>query len=267
MPLPALPPSFRAAVEAALADAPPPTARGRRGAVSAGGAACDARPSLRQLAAFVADERARGAVYPRDDLVFAALELTPFDAVDVVLLGQDPYHGPGQAHGLALSVEPGVAPPPSLVNVFKELEADVGVRRPDNGSLEPWARRGVLLLNAALTVRDGEPGSHAAAWEPITDAIIRAIDARARPSVFVLWGAHARKKAALVDRARHRVVEGMHPSPLSASRGFFGSKPFSAIDAALRSLGRSPMDWSLPDLGVPIERRRARASAKSAADP
>jgi uracil-DNA glycosylase len=200
-------------------------------------------------------ERAASTVLPAHEHVFAALAATPLDAVRVVLVGQDPYPTPGHAHGLALSVLPGVAPPPSLANMFKELHADVGFRVPDNGYLMPWAEQGMLLLNTVLTVRAGAAGSHARrGWEAVTDAVIGAVSARARPAVFALWGTHARKKARLVDAVRHRVLEGVHPSPLSAHQGFFGSKPFSRIDAALRDLGERPMDWQLPDLGVPVVR-------------
>ncbi len=197
------------------------------------------------LERFVDAERAGRRVFPPAELVFAALEATPIDAVRVVLLGQDPYHGPGQAHGLAFSVPRGVRRPPSLANLLAELEADRGVRAPDHGYLEAWAARGVLLLNTSLTVREAEPGSHARrGWEHVTDAVIDALVARPRPLVFALWGAHAQKKQRRI-RAPHRIVRGVHPSPLSAHRGFFGSRPFAAIDAALVELGGAPMDWRL----------------------
>lgn len=203
-------------------------------------------PSFDALARFVADERARGTVFPREEHVFEALARTPPDRVRVVLLGQDPYHGEGQAHGLAFSVPRGVPKPPSLVNVFRELERDVGLAPPPHGCLESWADRGVLLLNTVLTVREGQAGSHAGkGWERFTDAVIGALAARARPIVFVLWGAHAQKKAKLVDRAPHVVLRGVHPSPLSAHRGFFGSRPFSTIDGHLRALHGEPMDWRI----------------------
>lgn len=212
-------------------------------------------PAFAELTRFVAAERASGIVLPAPEHVFAALEATPLDQVRVVLVGQDPYPTPGHAHGLALSVMPGVAPPPSLANMYKELHTDVGFRIPDNGYLLPWARQGMLLLNTVLTVRAGAAGSHAKkGWEAFTDAVIGAVSARARPAVFALWGTHARKKARLVDPVRHRVLEGVHPSPLSAHQGFFGSKPFSRIDGALRDLAERPMDWQLPDLGVPVVR-------------
>lgn len=197
------------------------------------------------LARFVAEERQRGPVFPPDEQVFAALARTPFDAVRVVLLGQDPYHGEGQAHGLAFSVPRGVKRPPSLINMHKELRADLGLDLPDHGSLEAWADRGVLLLNTVLTVRAGEAGSHARrGWERITDGVIDALVKRQRPVVFVLWGAHAQKKAQRVAPP-HRVLLGVHPSPLSAHHGFHGSKPYSAINRALEELGQPPIDWRL----------------------
>ena len=205
------------------------------------------QPYFEALDRFVEEERARAEIYPPPDLVFAALEATPFDRVKVVLLGQDPYHGPGQAHGFAFSVEPGVAVPPSLVNVWKELGTDIGAKAPGHGSLRAWADQGVLLLNTVLTVRKGEPGSHARrGWEKLTDAAIRALSDRERPVVFLLLGAYAKKKTKLIDGTRHRIIEGVHPSPLSAHAGFFGSKPFSRVDEALRSLGESPIDWRVP---------------------
>jgi len=200
---------------------------------------------LRQLSQRLAGERARTAVYPPEAEVFSAFQLTPFADTRVLLLGQDPYHGPGQAHGLAFSVKPGVKPPPSLVNIYKELEADLGCARPDHGCLIPWAQRGVMLLNTVLTVRGGEPNSHKGwGWEALTDAVIRALDRRDQHVVFVLWGNHARKKAKLVDRARHTVVEGAHPSPLSAKQ-WFGSRPFSKINQALLKNGQAAIDWRL----------------------
>lgn len=193
---------------------------------------------------FVRDERARGEVYPPADEVFAALELCPFAEVRVVILGQDPYHGPGQAHGLAFSVRPGVPLPPSLRNLFKEREDDLGLAVPDHGELTAWARQGMLLLNTVLTVRRGEANAHRGrGWEPFTDAVIDAVAGASRPVVFVLWGAAAQKKARRIDAARHRVVRGPHPSPLSAYRGFFGSRPFSTVNAALDELGHPPVDW------------------------
>lgn len=204
-------------------------------------------PYWRDLQTFVAAERARSAVFPPADEVFAALHLTPYADTKVLILGQDPYHGPGQAHGLCFSVRPGVAPPPSLVNIFKELRDDLGYEPPDHGCLVPWARQGVLLLNAVLTVRAHTAGSHAGkGWETFTDQVITAVDAKPERVVFVLWGAYARKKRSLIDSRRHVVIESAHPSPLSASNGFFGSRPFSRANAALEAAGRTPVDWRLP---------------------
>lgn len=198
------------------------------------------------LDTFVTAERAAHTVYPPEDQVFAALESTPFQDVRTVLIGQDPYHGPGQAHGLCFSVRPGVKAPPSLRNIYKELQADLGIPPAAHGCLTAWAQRGMLMLNTVLTVRESEPGSHQGhGWEDFTDAVISAVSERERPAVFILWGAHAKKKAKLIDTARHRIVQGAHPSPLSA-RMFLGSRPFSAVDAALKDLGDEPMDWTLP---------------------
>lgn len=205
------------------------------------------QPYWQTLQEFVAAERAAHPVYPAPEEVFAALHLTPYAAVKVLVLGQDPYHGAGQAHGLCFSVRDGVAFPPSLENIFTELVDDLGVARPTSGNLEPWARQGVLLLNATLTVRARTAGSHQGkGWETFTDAAIRAVDDKDDTVVFVLWGAYARKKKALVDTDRHVVIESPHPSPLSAHRGFFGSKPFSRANAALVAAGRAPVDWALP---------------------
>jgi uracil-DNA glycosylase len=206
------------------------------------------QPYFEQLRSFVENERAEHTVYPPEEDVFNAFTATPYGKVKVLLLGQDPYHGPGQAHGMCFSVRPGVKPPPSLANMFKELKTDLGCEIPKHGFLEAWAKRGVLLLNAVLTVRAGEPNSHKdKGWERFTDAVIRALDAREKPVVFALWGAYARKKAKLVQGEQHRVVEGAHPSPLSAAK-FFGSRPFSAINAALEEVGEKPIDWQIPDL-------------------
>lgn len=198
------------------------------------------------LQQFVADARAQGGVYPAPADTFAALHLTPYAQVKVLILGQDPYHGPGQAHGLCFSVRPGVALPPSLQNIFKELRADAGCAPAAHGDLSVWASQGVLLLNAVLTVGAGAAGSHAnRGWEHFTDAVIGAVSAKTEPVVFVLWGAYARKKKALVDPTRHVVIESAHPSPLSAHHGFFGSRPFSRANEALRQVGRSPVSWCL----------------------
>jgi uracil-DNA glycosylase len=204
-----------------------------------------AEPYFRDLSAFLATERAEHEVFPPEDEVFTALELTPFHKVRVVLLGQDPYHDAGQAHGLCFSVKQGVKPPPSLVNMFKELESDLGLPPPAHGCLEAWARQGVLLLNAVLTVRAHEPNSHKnKGWERFTDAVVRAVSARPDPVVFALWGGYAQKKGKIVDDARHTVLTAAHPSPLSARR-FLGSRPFSAINAVLAQQGKAPIDWQL----------------------
>jgi len=205
------------------------------------------QPYWQELQSFVAAEREAGPVYPATGDVFAALHLTPLAQVKVVILGQDPYHGPRQAHGLCFSVPEGVPLPPSLRNVYRELNDDLGLPIPRSGDLTPWARRGVLLLNTTLTVRAGAAASHQGhGWEVFTDQVIRAVSAKPETVVFILWGAHARKKRALVDRSRHVVIESAHPSPLSAHNGFFGSRPFSRANAALVAAGRDPVDWSLP---------------------
>jgi uracil-DNA glycosylase len=207
-----------------------------------------AKPYWLELQQFVANERGRATIYPSHDEVFAALHLTPFAEVKAVILGQDPYHGPNQAHGLCFSVRRGVPPPPSLQNIFKELEADLGIPPPSHGCLDAWARRGVLLLNASLTVRAGRAASHQGkGWETFTDEVLRTVNTKPERVVFILWGASARKKKALIDTSRHVVIESPHPSPLSASSGFFGSRPFSRTNAALVAAGREPIDWSLPD--------------------
>lgn len=204
------------------------------------------KPYWAELQHFVADERARGAVYPPEGDVFAALHLTPLAEVKVLILGQDPYHGPGQAHGLCFSVRPGVPPPPSLVNIFTELHSDLGIEAPSGGDLTPWARQGVLLLNATLTVRAHQAASHQGkGWETFTDQVIRAVNDKDERVVFVLWGASARRKKDLVDTSRHTIIESPHPSPLSAHRGFFGSRPFSRANEALVAAGREPVDWRL----------------------
>ncbi len=209
------------------------------------------KPYWAELQRFVREERARATVYPAPDEVFAALHLTPYARTRVLILGQDPYHGPGQAHGLCFSVRPGVAIPPSLQNIFEELHADLGCPRPDHGCLEHWARQGVLLLNAVLTVRAGAAASHAGkGWETFTDQVIRAVAAKDERVVFILWGAYARRKRALIDTDRHVVIESAHPSPLSAHNGFFGSRPFSRANAALVAAGREPVDWCLPPMSA-----------------
>ena len=207
-------------------------------------------PYWSELQSFVAAERRRYPVYPPEDEVFAALHLTPLAEVKVLLLGQDPYHGPNQAHGLCFSVRHGVRVPPSLKNIHAELHSDLGHQIPDNGNLEPWARRGVLLLNATLTVRGGAAGSHQKrGWETFTDRVIRVVNAKRESVVFILWGSSARRKRELIDTDRHTIIESVHPSPLSARNGFFGSRPFSRTNEALVAAGRDPVDWNLTDFG------------------
>lgn len=197
-----------------------------------------------ELQRFVEQERVERTVFPPAQDVYAALELTSFESTKVVVLGQDPYHGTGQAHGLSFSVRGNTPIPPSLRNIFQELFSDVSIQREQNGDLTRWAHQGVLLLNTTLTVREGEPGSHKnRGWEHITDAVISALNGKPTRVVFVLWGAHARNKKTLVTQAHHVVIESAHPSPLSAHRGFFGSKPFSQINSALEEAGLSPIDW------------------------
>jgi uracil-DNA glycosylase len=207
-----------------------------------------AKPYMVTLKEFLKAEYARKKIiYPKGTEYFAALDLTPFDDVKVVILGQDPYHGPNQAHGLCFSVRPGVQPPPSLVNIYKELKADLGLDAPRHGFLEAWARQGVLLLNSVLTVERGLAASHSGkGWEAFTDRIIDALNRDRQNLAFVLWGAYARKKGQIVDRQRHLVIETAHPSPLSANNGFFGSKPFSRINNYLERSGQAPIDWRLP---------------------
>jgi len=203
------------------------------------------KPYWKQLQAFVDDERRRHTVYPSREDVFASLRTTSYADVKVLVLGQDPYHGPGQAHGLCFSVQRDIEPPPSLVNIFKELRDDIGIPIPGHGNLESWARRGVLLLNTTLTVRAGQAASHQGkGWETFTDQVIRVVNEKPFV-VFVLWGAHARKKKVLIDTQRHVVVESAHPSPLSAHNGFFGSRPFSKVNEALRNARLEEIDWSL----------------------
>jgi uracil-DNA glycosylase len=205
-------------------------------------------PQMQALREFLVAQRKAGKeIYPAGDRIFAALDATPFDQVKVVILGQDPYHGPGQAHGLCFSVQPGVPPPPSLENIFTELERDLGVKRPDHGCLLPWAKQGVLLLNAVLTVERGNAASHQGkGWEPFTDAIVDLLNREREGLVFLLWGAYAQAKGKLVDPKRHLVLKAPHPSPLSAHRGFIGSSPFSRTNKYLESTGRTPISWGLP---------------------
>jgi uracil-DNA glycosylase len=207
-----------------------------------------ASPHMAALRAFLRAEKAAGkTIYPPGPEIFAALDRTPFDAVKVVILGQDPYHGPGQAHGLCFSVRPGVPVPPSLQNIFAELQRDLGIARPDHGCLLPWARQGVLLLNAVLTVERGQAGSHhGKGWEAFTDAIVDALDREREHLVFLLWGSPAQAKGRRVDPRRHLVLRAPHPSPLSAHRGFIGCAHFSQANAYLEAHGLAPIDWRLP---------------------
>jgi uracil-DNA glycosylase len=205
------------------------------------------KPYFKELMEFLDEERAKYEVYPPEKDVFNALELTPYEDVNAVILGQDPYHDEGQAHGLAFSVRPGVRPPPSLMNMFRELHDDLGVPVPKTGYLAPWAEQGLLLLNTVLTVRAHQAASHRGkGWEKFTDEVIRKVSAKKDPVVFVLWGSHAQKKLKIIDAERHTVIKGVHPSPLSAKSGFFGSKPFSQINAALKKNGKPEIDWRLP---------------------
>jgi uracil-DNA glycosylase len=205
------------------------------------------KPYMLALRAFLKQETQSGQkIYPSPSNWFAALDHTPVDKVKVVILGQDPYHGPGQAHGLSFSVPPGVAPPPSLLNIFKELETDIGMPRPTHGHLLKWADQGILLLNSVLTVREGQAASHQKrGWEQFTDQIIHILNDHREHLVFILWGAYAQKKGQFIDRNRHLVIEGVHPSPLSAARGFMGSRPFSKCNAYLVAHGQTPIDWQV----------------------
>lgn len=202
------------------------------------------KPYYKELREFLKHAYASERVYPPMEDIYNALRVTPYASTKVVILGQDPYHGPGQAHGLSFSVRPGVQPPPSLLNIFKEMESDIGCARPTHGCLLGWAEQGVLLLNTTLTVAQGRPKSHSGhGWETLTDAIIAKLSARQTPMVFILWGAHAQSKVALIDTHRHHIIKSPHPSPLSASRGFFGSRPFSRANAYLIQDGLDPIDW------------------------
>lgn len=204
---------------------------------------------MAELKRFLLAERDKGKrIFPKGSEWFRALDLTPLEDVRVVILGQDPYHGAGQAHGLCFSVRHGVQPPPSLINIFKELRSDLGITPARHGFLEHWAEQGVLLLNSVLTVEMGRAASHREkGWERFTDAIIREVNAKAEPVVFMLWGSYAQKKAAFVDTSRHLVLKAPHPSPLSAHSGFFGCRHFSKANAFLESHGRPPIDWALPE--------------------
>lgn len=207
------------------------------------------KPYFQGLREFVDRERQEHMVYPPEPEVFSAFQLTPYDDVNVLLLGQDPYHNENQAHGLCFSVRPGIKPPPSLKNIFKELRDDLGCKIPNNGYLVPWAQQGMLLLNAVLTVRAHEANSHKnKGWETFTDTVIRTVNEKQDGVIFVLWGSYAQKKRALIDTSRHTIIEGVHPSPLSAKGGFFGSRPFSKINNTLQEHGKPVIDWQIPDL-------------------
>ncbi|WP_027416815.1 uracil-DNA glycosylase [Aneurinibacillus terranovensis] len=209
------------------------------------------KPYYKQLCTFLLDEYATKEIYPERDNIFSALNLTPFVKTKVVILGQDPYHRPGQAHGLSFSVKPGVTPPPSLKNIFKELHSDIGYPIPNHGYLVKWAKEGVLLLNTVMTVRRGEPNSHKGkGWEIFTDRIISLLNEKSEPIVFILWGSPAQAKRKLITSNRHFIIESSHPSPLSARRGFFGSRPFSRTNECLVNVGEQVIDWKIPDLAV-----------------
>lgn len=202
-----------------------------------------------KLRSFLIEEYRTRTIYPNMYDIFNALHLTPYKEVKVVILGQDPYHGPNQAHGLSFSVKPGVRIPPSLVNIYKELRDDLGCYIPNHGNLTKWAKEGVLLLNASLTVRAGEANSHSKiGWENFTDHIIKLLNERKDPVVFILWGNYAIKKKALITNSWHYIITSPHPSPLSASRGFFGSKPFSKTNKFLESIGKDPIDWQIENI-------------------
>lgn len=194
-------------------------------------------------------EYAEHTVYPEPNDIYNALHYTSYESVKVVILGQDPYHGPGQAHGLSFSVQPGVNPPPSLKNIFIELQNDIGADIPNHGSLVSWAKQGVLLLNTVLTVRRGQANSHKGkGWEQLTDSIIDVLNKRDKPVVFILWGRHAQMKKERIDTSKHFIIQSPHPSPFSARNGFFGSRPFSRANQYLEQIGDEPIDWSLPNL-------------------
>lgn len=206
------------------------------------------KPYYQTLQEFLEREYQAGPIYPVKERVFEAFNLTPYEEVKVVILGQDPYHGPNQAHGLSFSVLPGNKIPPSLRNIYKELASDLGYQPVAHGYLEKWARQGVLLLNTVLTVREGQANSHRnQGWEKLTDEVIKKLNERKEPIVFILWGKPAQTKGKMIDSARHLILEGPHPSPLSAHRGFFGTQPFSKTNQALVSYGQKPIDWQLPE--------------------
>lgn len=205
------------------------------------------KPYFQKIMDFLAEQRALGkTIYPAQADIFNALKYTPFEAVEIVIIGQDPYHGPNQAQGLSFSVKPGVTPPPSLKNIFKELQNDVGFKIPNQGCLIPWAERGVLLLNAVLTVEANKPQSHSQiGWQTFTDTLIEKLNSHPKPIVYLLWGSHAQQKESLIDSSKHKILKAPHPSPFSVHRGFFGCKHFSKANELLKSFGRKPIDWQI----------------------
>lgn len=206
------------------------------------------KPYYLELREFLKQEYRTQKIHPDMFHIFEALELTPYEEVKVVILGQDPYHGVNQAHGLSFSVQPGVAIPPSLRNIYKEMQSDLGIPPVNHGNLVSWAKQGVLLLNTVLTVREGQAYSHRGkGWEQLTDAVIKKLNEREEPIVFILWGKPAQEKSAMIDTSRHAIIKSPHPSPLSASRGFFGSRPFSQTNEILTSWGDTPINWQLPE--------------------
>ncbi len=202
-----------------------------------------------KLADFLKEEYSTHVVYPKAEDIFSALEYTSYENTKVVILGQDPYHGPNQAHGLSFSVQPGIKTPPSLLNMYKELRDEYGYEIPNNGYLVKWAEQGVLLLNTVLTVRQGEANSHKGkGWEHFTDRVIELLNEREKPIIFILWGRHAQAKKKLITNTKHHIIESVHPSPLSARRGFFGSKPYSKVNTILANMGEREIDWEIPNL-------------------
>lgn len=207
------------------------------------------KPYYLDLQAFLKEEYNEKVIYPEKEDIFNAFRYTPFKEVKAVILGQDPYHGQGQAHGLSFSVQPDVRIPPSLKNIFKELESDIGYRQPNNGYLKKWAEQGVLMLNTVLTVRAGEAHSHRnKGWEIFTDKVITLLNEREKPIIFILWGRPAQEKIQLINTEKHKIIMSPHPSPFAARKGFFGSKPFSKTNEFLRQAGEEPIDWQIPDV-------------------
>ncbi len=207
------------------------------------------KPYFNELGSFLEKEYETETIYPAKENIYNALHLTSFKDTKVVILGQDPYHGPNQAHGLSFSVQPEVTPPPSVKNIYKELQSDLGCKIPNNGYLVKWAEQGVLLLNTVLTVREGKPNSHKGkGWETFTDEVIKTLNEREKPVVFMLWGKKAQAKEEFITAEHHYIIESAHPSPFSAKRGFFGSKPFSKANQFLENIGSEPLDWQIPDI-------------------